>query len=85
MPDTVQRHQFKITMLAPGIRAEPKVVASSEVTEELRHVGLEWKTADFFHDKPVVLIIEPFEPAPAERIAELEAKLDRIRGEAEDA
>ena len=77
--------QFKITMLAPGIRAEPKVVASSEVTEELRQVGLEWKIADVFHTRPVVLIVEPFEPEPAERIAELEARLARVQEVAEGA
>jgi hypothetical protein len=76
-------NQFKITLLAPGITAKPKVVPSSEVTEELRQVGLEWKIAERFHDRPVVLIVEPFEPAPSERIAGLEAKLARIRGEAE--
>ncbi|MCU1617605.1 MAG: hypothetical protein JWO98_5145 [Frankiales bacterium] len=75
---------FKITLLAPGVRAEPKVVGSADITEELRQVGLEWKLADFFHDKAVVLIIEPFEADAAGRIAELEATIDRIR-EATDA
>ncbi len=74
---------FRITLLAPGIKAEPKVVPSSEVTEELRQVGLEWKTADVFHDKTVVLIVEPHEPDPQARIAELEAQIDRIRDEVE--
>lgn len=76
---------FKITLLAPGVKADPKIVGSGDVTEELRQVGLEWKTADFFHDKPVVLIVEPFEADTAARIAQLEAQLDRVREEAERA
>lgn len=76
---------FKITLLAPGIKAEPKIVSARDVTEELRTTGLEWKTADFFHDKTAVFIVEPYEPDPHARIAELEATLDGIRDAAEGA
>ncbi len=74
---------FRITMLANGVTSKPSVVSSSHVCDELFQLGLEYKTADVFHDKTVVLIIEPHEPDPQARIAELEATIDRIRGEVE--
>ena len=72
--------------LGPGAeqsveQVEPVEAGELDVAE--RQVGLEWKLADFFHDKTVVLIVEPHEPDPQARIAELEATIDRIRGEVE--
>lgn len=73
-------NMFQIEVFAPGIKAEPKVCSGSEVTEELRQFGLEWKLADFFHDKTCVIVIKPHDPDKDATIAELQSKLDRIAG-----
>lgn len=42
------------------------VVEAREVTEKLRHIGLEWKTSDWPHDQAVTIVVQPM-PPPADR------------------
>lgn len=34
-------------------------LSSSDIHEELRRIGLEWKTADWAHDQEVLIVVAP--------------------------
>jgi hypothetical protein len=51
---------------------------SSHLHETLRTIGLEWKTADQFHDHEVIITIRPYEPNIEEKVKELEDRLASI-------
>lgn len=36
-----------------------KNLSSSEIHEKLRHIGLEWKLADWAHDQAVIITVAP--------------------------
>jgi hypothetical protein len=39
-----------------------QVVANSDVSEHLRMLGLEWRTADYMPQRQVVITLDPIEP-----------------------
>lgn len=49
---------FIVTVISHEGISEYRVRAS-EVTEKLRHIGLEWKTADWPHDQAVMITVRP--------------------------
>lgn len=67
---------FRITLLSKGAASE-EIVDAGDVTEHLRHIGLEWKQADYFHDKKVVIVVEPYADEDAELVS-LRTKLAAV-------
>ena len=68
--------RFRITLMSPSGASE-RIRSAGEVTEELRHIGLEWKQADYFHDKRAVIIVEPYVNENAE-LMNLRAKVAAV-------
>jgi hypothetical protein len=73
--------EFDVRVLSEEGASDYVATSESEVTEVLRTIGLEWKTADWPHHQAVVITVAPrSDPREVETLRE---RLERVQRELE--